>query len=234
MQKHLRLVNIVLLAVVVLSGYYLYQNWSSFRGEEHLGGGAIEQRAAKNQGNPHIALEGLYKQTPDHSYAFYKEVTEKNLFRPDRKSAGEEDEGTESGSEPSKVLASHRFVLYGVAMVGDEKRALLGYVDVDPESKRRKEKVRSLKVGDVVKDFKVAAIEATSVTLNVDQETVMLGVYDPKSPGTRKSVRTVSTATMAAPQGTLRKRTSAAPPSQASTTSKTAVRTKQSPPIRKR
>ena len=84
------------------------------------------------------------------------------------------------------------FVLYGIAVVGNERMALLGYTDTDAATKRREEKVKIFKEGDSVRNAKVNEIRETSVTLEVNEEPLTLNVYDPKDPKARRQNRTPS------------------------------------------
>jgi hypothetical protein len=176
-------------------GFTLYENWSAFRQKDHPAGDLTPDAKTEVKKNPSAELAGLLKSTPDHSFAFYQEVVDKNLFREDRQGSGAKTESAQGEEELSKAATSHRFVLYGVAVVGNERRALLGFSDTDPENRGRRpgEKIRTVKVGDEVKDFRVDDIKESSIILSAHQETMTLNVYDPKNPRTRKSVRTAPT-----------------------------------------
>lgn len=85
---------------------------------------------------------------------------------------------------------SLKFTLYGVAVKGNERVALLGFTDVDPKTKRRSEKIRMVGVGDNINNVKITAINETSVTMGSEEEPFTLNVYDPKEKKARRQDRT--------------------------------------------
>jgi hypothetical protein len=195
MYRYLRLINVFLLIAIGAMGFKLYENWSFFHQKDHINGESRPEKNTDTRKNAASELAGLLKGTPDHSFIFYQEIVDKNLFREDRQGSSAKSEDSQDADELSQAAASHRFVLYGVAVVGNERRALIGFSDNDPASRgvRAGEKIRTVKVGDEIKDFKVDEIQESSIILSAHQESMTLNVYDPKGPRTRKSVRTSPT-----------------------------------------
>ena len=142
---------------------------------------------------------------------FYNEIIDKHLFRSDRKPLQDSDDDSTSVNMISGSGGSaSRFVLYGTAVVGSDRLALVGYTVTDSTTKRRDEKVRMVKVGDSVGQMQVSDIQESSVTITGEgEEPIVLSVHEPKSPQTRQHNRTVSTtnkAPVAATRSQVRKR----------------------------
>jgi hypothetical protein len=195
MQKYLRLINVFLLVAIGVVGFTFYEKWSAFNQQDGTIDDLSTEAEPETKRSSSPELTGLLKNIPDHSLAFYQEVIDKNLFREDRQGSSGGTETSMGEQEMAKAAASHRFVLYGVAVIGDERWALLGFTDTgsDTRSRRSTEKIRTVKVGDEVKDFTVADIQDSTIILSARQETLTLNVYDPKNPRARKSVRTAPT-----------------------------------------
>jgi hypothetical protein len=195
MQKYVRLINVFLLVAIGVVGFSLYGKWAVFHGQDEIRSDLAAEAEPETKKSSSLELTGVLKNIPDHSLAFYQEIIDKNLFREDRSGRGGESEASTGEQEMAKAAASHRFILYGVAVVGDERRALLGFTDTSSDTKGRRsvEKIRTVKVGDEVKDFTVSDIKESTIVLSAHQETLTLNVYDPKNPRARKSVRTAPT-----------------------------------------
>jgi len=190
MFNYLRFINIALILIAGLLGYSLYNVWTGWNPGDIVANEENATNSITGKSVKPVPLTGLIKGAKDHSLAFYQEIIDKDLFRSDR---AKPENGTTAESERRKDAVdadSSGYILYGIAMVGDTRRALVGYVDIDPQTKRRSEKVRMFKEGDEIGAAKLSQISETAVELAVNNEQLTLNVYDPKTFNVRKQNRT--------------------------------------------
>ncbi len=194
MFNYLRIVNIALIVIAGLLGYSLYNVWTNWNPEKIVANEENNTNSITGKSVNPVPLQGLVNDPKTHSLAFYQEIIDKDLFRSERSKPENGESGGSGGGDQEGVTASDTstsgFILYGIAMVGDARRALLGYVDIDPQTKRRSEKVRMFKEGDEIGNAKLSQISETTVELAVNNEQLTLNVYDPKTHNIRNQVRT--------------------------------------------
>jgi hypothetical protein len=190
MLNYIRILNLVLLAALVFVGFRLYHEYTSTGTELPELAGVVKRDNAKGGAKATVPLKGLLARDPEHSFAFYQSIIDKNLFRSDRTSPQDGEDGAKGDDQMAINPGSLKFTLYGVAVMGDERVALLGFTDVDPKTRRRSEKIRMVAVGDNVNNVKITAIDETSITMGSEEEPFTLNVYDPKEKKTRRQDRT--------------------------------------------
>lgn len=93
MSNHVRILNLVLLAVLAFVGYRLYHVYTSTGGETPEVAEVVKRGVPKTGAKSTVPLEGLLARDPEHSFAFYQPIIDKNLFRSDRTSPQEEGGG---------------------------------------------------------------------------------------------------------------------------------------------
>ena len=189
MLNYIRILNLVLLAALAFVVYGLYHEYTSAGKDTPELAGVVKRDNPKDRAKSSAPLKGLLERDPEHSFAFYQTIIDKNLFRSDRTSPKEE-EAAKNGDQMAINPGSLKFTLYGIAVKGDERLALLGFTDIDPATKRRSEKIRMVAVGDNINNVKITAINETSVTMGPEEESFTLNVYDPKDKKTRRQDRT--------------------------------------------
>jgi hypothetical protein len=190
MLNYIRILNLVLLAALVFVTYSLYNEYTSTGKDTPELAGVVKRDSPKNRAKSSVPLKGLLERDPEHGFAFYQTIIDKNLFRSDRTSP-KDAEAARNGDPMAINSGTQKFTLYGIAVKGDERVALLGYTEIDPRTKRHTEKIRMVAVGDSVNNVKITAINETSVTMGPEDESFTLNVYDPKDKKTRRQVRTV-------------------------------------------
>ena len=197
MFNYLRLINIALIVIAGLLGYSLYNSWTGWNPGEVVANEENPTNSITGKSVKPVPLKGLIKETKDHSLAFYQEIVDKDLFSSER---SKPEDGATAGSEggggggrgkgDAMDADSSGYILYGIAMVGETRRAVVGYVDIDPQTKRRSEKVRMFKEGDEIGAAKLSQITETAIELALNNEQLTLNVYDPKTFNIRKQNRT--------------------------------------------
>ncbi|HCY19844.1 MAG TPA: hypothetical protein DHU69_08880 [Deltaproteobacteria bacterium] len=138
MKRRYLFISIVLAAIAIVLGVKLFEIWLSAPTE------TIYEDAATKPTERTIPI-GQIPSTSD-----YQAIIEKDIFRPSR-------------TKPAPVLVevkpTPRFNLYGVIMVGEKKRAILG-------SDEPQKKPQSFKIGDaVIEGYMVADILRDRVVL---------------------------------------------------------------------
>ncbi len=190
MLNYVRILNLVLIVVMGILGYSLYTHWKTGGEIRPDVAEVVERNVRKGQPVTQSPLQGLLNRKQESGFSAYQDIVDKNLFTSDRKNIT--DDKGEAG-EDEKAAGKNgpiRFTLYGIAVNGDERLALIGYQGSDPTTRKRFEKVRMVKVGDKVEGNKVVEIDETSLKLESGGESLLLKVYDAKEPGVRRQERT--------------------------------------------
>jgi len=100
----------------------------------------------------------------------YKIISEKNLFRPDRKPPPKQKIERRKMQKKSKLP-----VLYGIVICGDEKAAIIKTGQIKKRGKRRW-KQDTFHIGEAIGDFKLVEIREKSAVLDYYGEEIVLYV----------------------------------------------------------
>ncbi len=123
------------------------------------------------------------------SIASYIFIAEKNPFHPDRKEFPIPPPTPTAGTEPKKPpLVRPQVTLYGVTISGDYRSASLSVLG-RPLQKGERE-VMTVKIGDRVGEYKVAAISEDRVKLDAHEDNFEVFLYDTRNPKKRVVART--------------------------------------------
>ena len=171
---------LLLFFFVVLLGLKNYEIWTlpiglgSVKGETKKTGAKVESPPATGGKKEPTAME---------SYIF---VAEKNIFTPERKEFPVI--APPPVSEVKKPIVRPKVILYGVTMVEDYQSAFV----TNPGRPLRKDEreLMTLKIGDRVGDYKVAKILPDRITMEAEEDTFEVLLYDPKAPKQRTYVKT--------------------------------------------
>jgi hypothetical protein len=142
--------------------------------------GDARKQERKPQASP---IPGTPKEPPSiKSYIF---IAEKNIFSPERK---EFSLLTGAGGGGKKPLVRPQVILYGVT-ISDNYRAASIVSPGRPLKKGEREMI-TLKVGDPVGEYKIAKILADRITLQAEEDSFDVLLYDASAPKKRIDVKT--------------------------------------------
>ena len=166
------LINISLAVFVIFFGIKGLEVW---RG----GDGTIpETRTGKNSRKPLPAKRIVGRVMPPESV--YGIVADKNLFFPDRAEFIPDESGPETKAPQAKV-SGKKILLYGVVLMDDYRKALIG--NPRPEAGERRSKW--VKAGDRMGDFSVTEIKKDSIILTEGARKYEIFLYDKDKPKRR-------------------------------------------------
>jgi hypothetical protein len=112
----------------------------------------------------------------------YLAVAEKNIFSPARK-----DFPIQPGGG-SRAVVRPQIVLYGVTIVGDYQAASL--VNPGRPLRRGERELMTLKKGDQIGEYKLTKILSDRITLEAEEDSFEVLLYDPGMPKKRTEVKT--------------------------------------------
>jgi len=104
----------------------------------------------------------------------FNNVTENNLFSPDRKMVAPEEQAAEPVREEVKI-SGKKVVLFGVIIMDDYKRALIN----NPEKRSGGMINRWVKEGDRIGNLEITHIEPENISLNDGANNYKVSLYDP-------------------------------------------------------
>ncbi len=182
--RYVRLVNLLLLAGICVLGLIVYRQWEEFTPP------APSLEAAHpvpGRVNPDpLPSAGLFSSFPPRKFDFYAQVVDLDLFRQDRRKPEEQLALAEEPQKPPEAF-DRRFKLFGVAVAGKEKYALLSFYDQDPQTRQIKQVNRMVQEGQKIRDFTVERVETDYLVLSVREEKVEVHLNQPEA--TRPSGR---------------------------------------------
>ncbi len=171
---------LLLFFFVVLLGLKNYETWTlpielvPVKGEAKKPGAKVETPPATGAKKEPTAIE---------SYIF---VAEKNIFTPERKEFPVI--APPPVPEVKKPIVRPQVILYGVTIVGDYESASVTNPGRQPRKGERE--LMTLKIGDRVGDYKLAKILPDRITMEAEEDTFEVLLYDPKAPKQRAYVKT--------------------------------------------
>jgi len=171
---------LLLFFFVVLLGLKNYETWTlpielvPVKGEMKKPGAKVETPPATGAKKEPTAIE---------SYIF---VAEKNIFTPERKEFPVI--APPPVPEVKKPIVRPQVILYGVTIVADYQSASVSNPGRQPRKGEREQ--MTLKIGDRVGDYKLAKILPDRITMEAEEDTFEVLLYDPKVPKQRTYVKT--------------------------------------------
>jgi len=106
----------------------------------------------------------------------YSVISERTLFKPDRVEFLPETSESIIEERPP-LVAGRRLNLYGVIILGNDRKALIDNPNREPDQPPRK----WVRVGEILEDWTVGAIEAESIVLNEGSNKYRIPLYTEES-----------------------------------------------------
>lgn len=173
------IINILLSGAVLFFGYQTFEVW--FAKEKQEVDEPVQQTL-----EPQAVRRVPYLRVP--VFRTYEVISQKNLFSSDRREELPETPATSSPVKAPKVL-DQRFVLFGVVINSNEKKALV--YNLNKKSASEKEYIW-VKVGDKIGDLNVSEITPDQVIVSSGGSTHTVRLSERSNPQKRSTVRKVT------------------------------------------
>jgi hypothetical protein len=192
------LMNFALAVCVAFLGFKAYGVWH----EGHEPGVSVAPGDLPRAKSENAAVKGVDRKRLPGAEAF-ETVATKNLFSPDRTDVKEDET---SGTDPLPILSAEveknlkGMSLYGVIIADGYQKAMVVDKTLKRQPVRRRTPVPApgqgetlwVRVGDVVGDFKVAAIAPDKISLEAGGGSYDLFLHDTENPKSRPGFKTAS------------------------------------------
>jgi len=175
MSRKFAVINVLLIVIVVFLAMEVYQGWMNPK-PRGTGGSASKPRATASAATASL---GGKKETP--SPATFKPISDKNVFSPDRK----EFPVTLTG-DAKKPTVRPNVVLFGI-VVGDQFHSAVVNNPTRKADKGERETM-TVQEGDKIGDYKVAKISPDRISLETEEDSFDVLLYDPSKPKKRPAV----------------------------------------------
>lgn len=171
MARKVLMINLLLLASIVALGYHFVIAWEEFEASKNLA--RILAEAENAVGAPD--LEPLVQTSFARPIPDYLAVSDRDLFRPERRPPAAEPEAQVEVQAPQ---FAKRPQMTGAVEVGNQRKAFLVVFDTP----RSQGELRTVTLGDPVQGYMVEQITDTTVTLGWRDVKEVIDMFDSDSP----------------------------------------------------
>ncbi len=186
MVKKYYLIHLLLILIIVFLMQKNYEEWTSSLP-------AWKETAGSKQKKNVAVLPSPAREKAIQNPAAYRPVSDKNIFSPDRKEFPVLLVNPQAGRPPARPVVE----LYGVGVGPEFHSALVS--NLTRRADRGDRETISVKLGDRVGEYKVAAIREDRITLESSADSFDVLLYDPAKPKKRPAVVSTKTPTPPTP-----------------------------------
>lgn len=171
------ILSLLLLFVVLMVAVKSYETWTQPIGFSPEPQETVKKPTAKAKNPPAV---GTNKEPA--SLQSFIVISEKNIFSPQRK------DFPILTVEKSIPVTRPEVILYGVTIAGDFQAALI----TSPGRPLRKgeREAMTLEIGEKIGEYKLAKIQSDRITIESNEDSFEVLLYDPRKPKQRKVVKT--------------------------------------------
>ena len=170
------MIGLMLGAAAVFFGYQTFEVWSA---NDKLEVNKPVEKPPKAVAARKVAYR------PNPRYNTYAVIAEKNLFSSDRREKLPQKSPPPKIARPLRSLGI-RFALFGIAIEGDEKKALISNVD---KKKAAEKEFIWVKVGDKIGTLNVSEIHPDQIIITENDNTYTIRLSDQDHPQKRSIIR---------------------------------------------
>lgn len=169
LRVYLKFVNMALVGCVLLLGYVTAHQWLD---RSPVAPKTTETAPSSEPPSAGTSFDsGLLASYPNRPFEYYEDVYEQDLFRRERRQPKSREESSSGPSEQATPNPEREFKLLGVVVTGEEKLALMSFLDKNPETKQVSRITKMVREGQKVRDFTITAVGNEHVEVTLDNET---------------------------------------------------------------